>query len=98
MIKQNINAPLTDLVIYTFNNLSAEAEMTFAIIDCSIDTIHIVITPSTIIGIRERKLKSEVSHIGRYIREYKASKELRGRQQDLFSVIYIKVRDSSTWL
>jgi len=70
--------------------------MIFAIINCPIGIIHIVITPSTITGIEERKLKSEVSRISRYIREYKASKELRGQQQNLFSVIYIKVRDSST--
>ena len=53
--------------------------MIFAIIDCLIGTIYIIIAPLTIIGIRERKLKSEVSYISGYIREYKASKELHGR-------------------
>jgi len=56
-----------------------------------------VIAPLTIIGIGERKLKLEVSRISGYIGEYKAGKELRGRRQDLFSVIYIEVGDSSTW-
>jgi len=63
-----------------FNNLSAKAEMTFTIIDCPIGTIYIIITPLTITGIRERKLKLEVSRISGYIREYKAGKELYGRQ------------------
>jgi len=80
MIKQNTNAPLTDLVVRTFNNLSAEAEMTFSITDCPTGTIHIVIAPSTITGIGERKLKSEVSRIGGYIGDYEAGKELRGRR------------------
>ena len=53
--------------------------MIFAIIDYLIGTIYIIIAPLTIIGIRERKLKLEVSRISGYIREYKASKELRGR-------------------
>lgn len=80
-----------------FNNLSAEAEMTFATTDCPTGTIHIVIAPSTMTGIGERKLKSEVSRIGGYIGEYEAGKELRGRRQDLFSVMCIEVGDSSTW-
>jgi len=54
--------------------------MIFAIIDCPISIIYIIITPLTITGIKERKLKSEVSYISGYIKEYKASKELRGRQ------------------
>ena len=78
-----------------FNNLSTKAEIIFTITDCLTGIIYIVIAPLTIIGIGERKLKSEVSCISRYIREYKVSKELRGRRQDLFSVIYIKVRDLS---
>jgi len=71
--------------------------MTFAITDYPIGKIYIIIAPLTITGIGERKLKLEVSRIGGYIGEYKAGKELRGRRQDLFSVICIKVRDSSTW-
>jgi len=62
-----------------FNNLSAKAEMIFAIIDYLIGTIYIIITPLTITGIRERKLKLKVSYISGYIRDYKASKELRGQ-------------------
>jgi len=54
--------------------------MIFTTIDCLIGTIYIVITPLTITGIGERKLKSEVSYIGRYIGKYKAGKELRGQQ------------------
>ena len=80
MIKQNINALLTDLVIHMFNNLSTKAKMIFTIIDCPTGTIHIVIAPLTMTGIKKRKLKLEVSHIGGYIGEYKAGKELRGRQ------------------
>jgi len=53
--------------------------MIFTITDCPIGTIYIVIAPLTITGIRERKLKSEVSYIGGYIREYKAGKELHGQ-------------------
>jgi hypothetical protein len=52
--------------------------MIFTIIDCLIDIIYIIIAPSTITGIGEKKLKLEVSYIGGYIREYKAGKELRG--------------------
>ena len=63
-----------------FNNLSTEAEMIFAITDCLIGIIYIVIAPLTITGIRERKLKLEVSCISGYIGEYKAGKELRGRR------------------
>jgi len=80
MIKQNINAPLTDLIVYTFNNLSAKAKMIFATTDCPIGIIYIIITPLTIIGIKERKLKSKISYIGGYIRDYKVGKELRGRR------------------
>ena len=80
MIKQNINAPLTNLIVRMFNNLSAKAKMIFAITDCPIGIIYIIIAPLTIMGIGEMKLKSEVSHIGGYIREYKASKELRGQR------------------
>ena len=69
--------------------------MTFTIIDCPTGIIYIIIAPLTIIGIRERKLKLEVSCISGYIREYKAGKELHRRQQDLFSVMYIEVRDLS---
>jgi len=72
--------------------------MIFAIIDCPTGIIYIIIAPSTIMGIRERKLKLEVSYIGGYIGDYKAGKELRRQQQDLFSVICIKVGDLSTWL
>jgi len=53
--------------------------MIFAIIDCLIGIIYIIIAPLTITGIRERKLKLEVSRISGYIGEYKAGKELRGR-------------------
>ena len=62
-----------------FNNLSTKAKITFTIIDCLIGIIYIIITPLIIMGIRERKLKLEVSYISRYIREYKASKELSGQ-------------------
>jgi len=63
-----------------FNNLSAKAEMIFTTIDCPIGIIYIVIAFLTITGIGERKLKSEVSRISKYIGEYKAGKELRGRR------------------
>jgi len=63
-----------------FNNLSAKAKMIFTITDCLIGIIHIIIAPSTITGIGERKLKSEVSRISGYIGKYKAGKELRGRR------------------
>jgi len=51
--------------------------MIFTTIDCLTGIIYIIIAPSTITGIRERKLKSKVSYISGYIGKYKAGKELR---------------------
>ena len=53
--------------------------MIFTITDYLTSIIYIIIALLTITGIGKRKLKLKVSRISGYIKEYKASKELRGR-------------------